>query len=865
MFRRLSLIALLFLLASSASAACNLTITEASCAPGVHGTVCEWTTRASGSDCKGFVYTFAFSTLHPDDVTITAPDTDHHFDFCFGSEEFREFGAEVAFAFCLAEDDMLASGEEFTSSVLVDGLTEADPLLVGTYVGDEEGNEIGSAYVSLNAASASCTPTISAPPIVQSGVAYTVSWSPVSDPGAQYILQESTSPDFSSNVTETQLAGLSRTFNHDNMATETRYYYRVRATRCNGQPTPFSGVAVTVVQSDEPIPAANAEIVAAVGTTQEIFTDIFLPPHFGKSAATVTFTAAMDKPFLGVNPKSGVYPPEGLKLTITSRPKDLPAGASTGTLSLNITETPSANGVAGQATTSSVNIPVSINLVTPVAPGGKTMPPPNALIIPIVTHVNVTDGQFLSDVRLTNGGDAPVSYRVTLSPTQTDARDSSKVTQVTVGGQQTIALNDIVKNFFGFGATSNPADIGFGALEIRPMSSSTRTYASSRTYAKVLAGTFGQFIAAVPVTKFATKALTTAPIPGGPPAALSTKLSLQQIAQSSKFRTNLGIVEGAGQPASGRIRIFDRLGTLLKTVPFELRPGEHRQMNQFIADPRYGGIATLDDGRIEIEIDSDTGAVTAYASVLDNITTDPLAVMPVDPMTVLSRRHVIPGMAELPNRVDNFHSDLRVFNGGPSAVNATFTFYPQGGGAASAPQQRTIGAGEVFSVDNVLPAMFGASGTGGSIVITTQTESALVVTGRTYTLMDNGGTFGQFIPGVTPEEAIGLGERGLEILQLEHSDRFRTNVGVAEVSGQPAEVRVSVSVPDSKTSVSINKALAPNEFYQFNGLIRALLGSNAQVYNVRATVEVVSGNGRVTAYGSVIDNASKDPTYIPAQ
>ena len=131
--------------------------------------------------------------------------------------------------------------------------------------------------------------------------------------------------------------------------------------------------------------------------------------------------------------------------------------------------------------------------------------------------------------------------------------------------------------------------------------------------------------------------------------------------------------------------------------------------------------------------------------------------------------------------------------------------------------------------------------------------------------MDDGGTFGQFIPGVTPDQAIGVGDRALEVLQLEHSDRFRTNVGVAEVSGNPAEVRVTVSVPDSKTSVSTSKVLQPNEFFQFNGLIRALLGSGAQVYNVRATVEVVSGAGRVTAYGSVIDNGSKDPTYIPAQ
>ena len=36
-------------------------------------------------------------------------------------------------------------------------------------------------------------------------------------------------------------------------------------------------------------------------------------------------------------------------------------------------------------------------------------------------------------------------------------------------------------------------------------------------------------------------------------------------------------------------------------------------------------------------------------------------------------------------------------------------------------------------------------------------------------------------------------------------------------------------------------------------------------YNARITVEVISGTGRVTAYGSVVDNDTQDPTYVPAQ
>jgi hypothetical protein len=36
-------------------------------------------------------------------------------------------------------------------------------------------------------------------------------------------------------------------------------------------------------------------------------------------------------------------------------------------------------------------------------------------------------------------------------------------------------------------------------------------------------------------------------------------------------------------------------------------------------------------------------------------------------------------------------------------------------------------------------------------------------------------------------------------------------------------------------------------------------------HNARVTVKVVSGTGRVTAYASVIDMITNDPTYVPAQ
>lgn len=858
MLRRLLLCTIVLFGSTPAIAAvCDLSMVVA-CQTGVNGapSSCTATTSNNGSSaCSGLVFSGWFSQESPKTLHLSAPQNSLQLDTCLDSTEFGEF-VDTAMAFCFG-DSSIGPHQSFTSTVQISGSSPRVPLVAVTSVSNEEGDEIGSASAFASVDAPTCTPTISAPPVTQSGGAYSVSWTAVSDPTAQFLVEESTSPDFSSNVTQTQVNGLSKVYLHDNLATTTTYYYRVRATNCGGGTTPFSRTAQTVVQAAPPRVTRSGDRAVPFGSTTPVEFKVFVPGQ----GPNMRFSAAIDKDFLTVTPSSGDLPAEGIELTVTARPNGLPPGANTGTLTLTF------SGGSGSITThagTTLNIPISISLVTPVAPGGKTLPPANALVIPVVTHVNGAAGPFLSDVRLTNAGATSVNYQVTMSPTQTDATQSSKVTQITVDGQSTIALNDIVKNFFGYGATSNPQDIGFGSLEIRPLNtSSPLTYASSRTYASTVIGTFGQYIAAMPFTRFATKRLSGIPIPGQ--VTPSTSLSLQHIAQSSKFRTNFGIVEGAGEAASGRIRVFDILGVLLKEVSFTLLPGEHRQMNRFIEVD--AGIPTLEDGRIEIIIDSPTGAVTAYASVLDNVTTDPLAVMPVDPSKVAATRYVVPGMAEIPAGQQNFHSDLRLYNGGSSDVPINLTFYPGNGfagfGTPVVAPARTIRAGEVLVLDNVLPTLFNKSGTGGSIVVTTASNSSLVATGRTYTAVENNGTFGQFIPGITPAEGIGAGERALQILQLEESDQFRSNVGLTELTGNGATVRLTLQLPDTKATPSTEVTLAPNEFVQ----LRPILGLNPgkQTYNARLTVEVIGGTGRVTAYGSVIDNESKDPTYVPAQ
>jgi hypothetical protein len=174
----------------------------------------------------------------------------------------------------------------------------------------------------------------------------------------------------------------------------------------------------------------------------------------------------------------------------------------------------------------------------------------------------------------------------------------------------------------------------------------------------------------------------------------------------------------------------------------------------------------------------------------------------------------------------------------------------------------TLAAGEVRRLDRVLSSFFGISQDAGALHVSSAVPARLVVTARTYNETGQG-AYGQFIPAVTPEEAVAKGSRPLQILQVEQSAQYRSNVGFAEVSGKAVTLEVSVFQPGYNDPMSLEVKLAPNECRQIDSLLSTLgLGDT---FNARISVRAVEGEGRATAYLSLIDLKSGDPTYVPGQ
>ena len=720
-----------------------------------------------------------------------------------------------------------------------------------------------SATITVGCGTAPNAPTeISAPPISPSALAYAVSWTANLAATPSFELQEATNADFV-NAKTINVTNALETFipAHTEVTADTRFYYRVRAkAACTGQFTPYSQTTSTLVTA--PLPANSTEFVIGLpeGTTQTLVQN-YLVPGFGNTATPGdTFSISSDAEWITVFPPSGALSAGGTTVQITIHPAELGVGSTTGTINVQRT-----NATAGRITThgvSATSVPVSVSLVTPVSPTPRnTTPPAGTLLIPAVAHADGIGTRFQSDVRIANAAREAITYEIAFTPSASDGTATGKKTTMVIPSNETKGLDDVVKIWFGSGVGG---EAQLGTLEIRPIKlasgavpSLLSTVASSRTYAIGSGGTLGQFIPALPLSGFIGNIVQD-------PLA---RISLQQIANNDRYRTNIGFTEGSGSPADILVKLLDTNNNVIKSETFNLNPYEHRQLG-------FGGVfgndVSIADGRIEVEVTSPNGKVTAYASVLDNDTKDPLLVFPVQAAKLSSTHYVVPGVAEL-NAGSNFHTDMRLYNPNGTPVTVTLTYKPQQGDATPIPAgvTRTINAGQVLAIDNVLPTLWNINASGGAVTVSAANATPLVVTARTFSREADGGTFGQFIPAVTSSDAVGRGERALEILQLEDSGErsqktgYRSNVGLVEVTGNRVVVELTLRPPDSKLTAVNHIELQGGEFVQLPQVFR-FFGFN-NVYNGRVSMRVVEGLGRVAGYGSIVDNRTEDPTYVPSQ
>ena len=137
-----------------------------------------------------------------------------------------------------------------------------------------------------------------------------------------------------------------------------------------------------------------------------------------------------------------------------------------------------------------------------------------------------------------------------------------------------------------------------------------------------------------------------------------------------------------------------------------------------------------------------------------------------------------------------------------------------------------------------------------------------MVSSRTYTVAANG-SYGQGIPAELREAALTYGDIGrLTGLSqsADGSQGFRSNLGLVNTTSATMAVHVRFFAADgSQLGDQIDVTLEGSELRQLN----APLPANTDVAS--AVIWTSTPGGRLLVYGSVVDNATGDASYLRVQ
>jgi len=293
-------------------------------------------------------------------------------------------------------------------------------------------------------------------------------------------------------------------------------------------------------------------------------------------------------------------------------------------------------------------------------------------------------------------------------------------------------------------------------------------------------------------------------VPAG--EATSMPLIINHAEVDDAFRTNYGFAEVGGSGGTVHVTVLDaRSGATVGAFDHDVAPFSH------------GQFPLLARGDFVLVMTSNA-QILGYASVVDNSSGDPIYIPGVPP-PANARVAFAPAINS-----PVWHTDARTTS--PQTILRFGT------------SERVV---DSTIIPDVLGTFFHAPNTSG--VVKASLPAGAIATTRTWT-----GSYGQFIPFRDESDA----KTAQDIVQVEVSPRFRTNIGV--MSPNAASVTVTQLDAAGLVIARYDFSLAPLQLVQ--------LPLTAVVVNGRVHVEA---SAPVLAYGSLVDNRTGDPTFISGQ
>ncbi|HEX7154572.1 MAG TPA: PKD domain-containing protein [Thermoanaerobaculia bacterium] len=434
-----------------------------------------------------------------------------------------------------------------------------------------------------------------------------------------------------------------------------------------------------------------------------------------------------------------------------------------------------------------------------------------------------TDGvggsTWRTELTIFNAGDEGISAQLLFIP---GAGGAPRTRTLFLAPRQSATYENALLELFGM-----PSGAGALALEATGTTATPNLKVTSRTFTNGNIGTYGQ---AVPTVSDANLAQT---------------LYLTGIAVNSNYRTNLGLVNRSATAVNTTLTLVDATGATLATANVTVPANEFQQA---ALASYFPAIANRTFEVLSMRVSTASGnAVSAYASVVDNRTQDPIYIQAAAAPSGTSL--IIPAVGRAQGANGTFwRSDVTIFNPATSSLTTTLRY-------GSATKNFTIGAGDTLVLDDVLLDL-GISAGSGALEMTWSGSNAPVVTSRTFTPSANGGTYGQSIDPVARQA------NDVYVTGLRSDSSFRTNVGFVNANTNAVSITARLLSANGDQLATATFTLGAKSQVQYSV---GSLFPNVNPASIGAFTLHANANSAVFAYGSIVDNGSGDPVFFAGE
>lgn len=387
------------------------------------------------------------------------------------------------------------------------------------------------------------------------------------------------------------------------------------------------------------------------------------------------------------------------------------------------------------------------------------------------------------------------------------------------------ALNDV------FGVSSGAGAI---TVEATNAASSPLLEVSSRTFTNGTTGTYGQAV------------------PNVDSAALQSSLFLTGMESDGDFRTNLGLVNQSANDVPVTLSLSDVDGITLGTTNVTVPANSFQQSSLAAFFPAVGG-ASYSSMSLRVSAGI-AGALSVYASVIDNRTQDPVYIQAIPAPT--GDTLVLPAVGRAAGANSTlWRSDVTLFNPSTSYISTRVRYLVANADNRSAPARDLLLApGSTNRVTDILTWLGNFPSGSGALEVSWFGSNAPIMTSRTYTTSVGGGTYGQSI------DPIAAYSQNVYVPGLRSDGSFRSNLGFVNGSDSSLTASVQLLAADGHVLATTTLSLLPRSQTQSSvgGLFPGIDVTTLGTFTLAAHSDAAS----LFAYGSIVDNASGDPVFF---